>query len=95
MPAVLYDCDVVYSASISHYGSIQRHNGHQKGPLKLNVLWLNKKQLEMMRLTEVSGIIQFVELKKNSVSIEGIDYSGPVYGYVSVIGYDFRGIQKD
>ena len=93
MPAVLYDCDVVYSASISHYGSIPATQWPSKGTrVKLNVLWLNKKQLEIMHLTEGIGIAyNFVELKKNSVSIEGIDYSGPVYGYVSVNGiYDFH-----
>ncbi len=93
MPAILYDCDVVYSASISHYGSIPATQWPSKGTrVKLNVLWLNKKQLEIMHLTEGVGIAyNFVKLKKGSVSIEGIDYSGPVYGYVSVSGiYDFH-----
>ncbi len=93
VPAFLYNCDIVYSASISPYGSIPATQWPSTGTkVKLNVLWLNKKQLEIMHLTEGIGIAyNFVELEKGSVLMENLDYSGPVYGYVSVKGaYDFN-----
>ena len=93
VPAVLSNCDIVYSASISPYGSIPATQWPSKGTtVKLNVLWLDKKQLELMHLTEGIGIAyNFVELEKGSVLMKGINYSGPVYGYVSANGvYGFR-----
>ena len=91
-PAILYNSEIVYSASISPYGSIPATQWPSKGAeVILNVLWLNERQLNIMHLTEGIGIAyNFVELDEGSVVIEGIDYIGPVYGYVSVNGvYDF------
>ena len=91
-PAILFNSEIVYSASISPYGSIPATQWPSKGAeVILNVLWLNEKQLNIMHLTEGIGIAyNFVELDEGSVVIEGSDYIGPVYGYVSVNGvYDF------
>ena len=91
-PAILYNSEIVYSASISPYGSIPATQWPLKGAeVILNVLWLNERQLNIMHLTEGIGIAyNFVELDEGSVVIEGSDYTGPVYGYVSVNGvYDF------
>ena len=91
-PAILYNSEIVYSASISPYGSIPATQWPSKGAeVILNVLWLNERQLNIMHLTEGIGIAyNFVELDEGSVVIEGSDYIGPVYGYVSVNGvYDF------
>ena len=91
-PAILYNSEIVYSASISPYGSIPATQWPSKGAeVILNVLWLNERQLNIMHLTEGIGIAyNFVELDEGSVVIEGSDYIGPVYAYVSVNGvYDF------
>ena len=91
-PAILYNSEIVYSASISPYGSMPATQWPSKGAeVILNVLWLNERQLNIMHLTEGIGIAyNFVELDEGSVVIEGSDYIGPVYGYVSVNGvYDF------
>ena len=91
-PATLYNSDVVFSASISAYGSVPATQWPVDGAkVKLNVLWLNEKQLKTMHLSEGIGIAyNFVELKKESVSIDDINYDGPIYGYISINGvYDF------
>ena len=92
-PATLYNSEVVYSASISPYGSIPATQWPLDGAkVILNVLWLNHRQLNVMHLTEGIGIAyDFVELEKGSVKIDGVDYNGSIYGYVSVNGvYNFE-----
>ena len=91
--ATLINSDIVYSASISPYGSIPATQWPLKGSeVKLNVLWLNERQLNTMHLTEGIGIAyNFAELKEGSVIIQGINYKGPVYGYISINGvYNFN-----
>ncbi len=91
-PATLYDSDIAFSASISAYGSVPATQWPVKGAkVKLNVLWLNDKQLEIMHLSEGIGIAyNFVELNEGSVFINDINYNGPIYGYISINGvYDF------
>ena len=92
-PATLLNSEIVYSSSISAYGSIPATQWPLKGArVELNVLWLNNRQLQIMHLTEGIGIAyDFVELTEGSVLIKDIQYNGPVYGYVSVngvYGYD-------
>ena len=91
--ATLINSDIVYSASISSYGSIPATQWPLKGSeVKLNVLWLNDRQLNTMHLTEGIGIAyNFAELKEGSVIVKDINYKGPVYGYISINGaYNFN-----
>ena len=87
-PAKLYDSDIVYAASISAYGSLPATQWPSLGAIvDLNVLWLEEEQINIMHLTEAVGIAyNFVKLKKGSVKLSNFDYSGDVYGYVSVAG---------
>ena len=66
IPITLYDSDIVYAASISSYGSIPATQWPVHGVIsKLNMLWLNEKQLKIMHLSEGLGIVyDFVELDK-------------------------------
>ncbi len=92
-PAILHHSIIVFSASISPYGSIPATQWPLKGAeVNLNVLWLDQRQLNMMHLSEGLGIAyNFVELDKGSVEIKRINYDGPVFGYVSVNGiYNFN-----
>ena len=51
--ATLYDSDIVYSASISAYGSVPATQWPCEGvAVNLNVLWLKEDQLNKMHLTE-------------------------------------------
>ena len=87
-PAILYDSDIVYAASISAYGSVPATQWPSKGALvALNVLWLNEDQLNKMHLTEGLGIAyHFVKLTTGTVKIEDFDYTKDIYGYISVPG---------
>ena len=87
-PAILYDSDIVYAASISAYGSVPATQWPSKGALvALNVLWLNEDQLNKMHLTEGLGIAyHFVKLTTGTVKIEDFDYKKDIYGYISVPG---------
>ena len=87
-PAILYDSDIVYAASISAYGSVPATQWPSKGALvALNVLWLNEDQLNKMHLTEGLGIAyHFVKLTMGTVKIEDFDYTKDIYGYISVPG---------
>ena len=75
-PATLYDSDVVFSSSISAYGSVPATQWPFEGAkVKLNVLWLNDRQLNTMHLSEGIGIAyNFVELNEGSVSINDIRF---------------------
>ena len=87
-PAILYDSDIVYAASISAYGSVPATQWPSKGALvALNVLWLKEDQLNKMHLTEGLGIAyHFVKLTTGTVEIEDFDYTKDIYGYISVPG---------
>ena len=87
-PAILYDSDIVYAASISAYGSVPATQWPSKGAsVVLNVLWLNEGQLNKMHLTEGLGIAyHFVKLTAGTVKIENFDYKKNIYGYISVSG---------
>ena len=87
-PAILYDSDIVYAASISAYGSVPATQWPSKGTLvALNVLWLKEDQLNKMHLTEGLGIAyHFVKLTTGTVKIEDFDYTKDIYGYISVPG---------
>ncbi len=94
IPAKLYNSVVVYAASMSAYGSIPATQWPCEGSVsKLNLLWLNQDQLQIMHLSEGLGIAyNYVELDKNTVTIQEEDYSGPVFGYISTRGgYLFDG----
>ena len=87
-PAILYDSDIVYAASISAYGSVPATQWPSKGTsVALNVLWLKEDQLNKMHLTEGLGIAyHFVKLTTGTVKIEDFDYKKDIYGYISVPG---------
>ena len=56
-PITLYNSDIVYAASISNYGSIPATQWPVCGvKCKLNLLWLNEKQINKMHLSEGIGI---------------------------------------
>jgi len=84
----LYDSDIVYSASISAYGSVPATQWPCEGvSVNLNVLWLKEDQLNKMHLTEGLGIAyDFVKLKLETVKIKDFEYKKDIYGYVSVPG---------
>ena len=86
--ATLYDSDIVYSASISAYGSVPATQWPCEGvAVNLNVLWLKEDQLNKMHLTEGLGIAyDFVKLKLETVKIKDFEYKKDIYGYVSVPG---------
>jgi hypothetical protein len=86
--ATLYDSDIVYSASISAYGSVPATQWPCEGvSVNLNVLWLKEDQLNKMHLTEGLGIAyDFVKLKLETVKIKDFEYKKDIYGYVSVPG---------
>ncbi len=93
-PAKLYNSEIVYAASISVYGSIPATQWPKEGSdADLNLLWLTEEQLNIMHLSEGVGIAyDFVELDKSSVVLKEVDYSGPIFGYVSTKGiYTFEG----
>ena len=93
-PAKLYNSIIIYAASISAYGSIPATQWPCEGSVSdLNLIWLSKDQLQIMHLSEGLGIAyNYVELDKDTVSIQDEDYSGPVFGYVSTRGgYLFAG----
>ena len=87
-PAILFDSDIVYAASISAYGSVPATQWPSKGAsVALNVLWLKEDQLNKMHLTEGLGIAyHFVKLTTGTVKIEDFDYTKDIYGYISVPG---------
>ena len=87
-PAILYDSDIVYSASISAYGSMPSTQWPCEGvSVNLNVLWLQENQLNKMHLTEGLGIAyDFVKLKSGTVKIQDFEFKNDIYGYVSVPG---------
>jgi len=87
-PAVLYDSDIVYAASLSAYGSMPATQWPCKGTkVDLNVLWLNESQLNIMHLTEALGVAyNFVKLKLGTVKIKEFEWQKEVYGYVSIPG---------
>ena len=88
IPITLYDSDIVYAASISSYGSIPATQWPVHGVIsKLNLLWLNEKQLKKMHLSEGLGIAyDFAELDRETIKIKNLDYSGPVFAYISTRG---------
>ncbi len=77
-PTKLYNSVIVYAASMSAYGSIPATQWPCEGSVSdLNLLWLNQDQLQIMHLTEGLGIAyHYVELDKNTVTIQEDDYSG-------------------
>ena len=87
-PAILYDSDVCYAASISSYGSIPATQWPSIGAtVELNVLWLTREQLEIMHLTEAVGVAyDFVKMKPGTVKIKEFEFNGDIYGYVSIPG---------
>ena len=87
-PAILYDSDVCYAASISSYGSIPATQWPSIGTtVELNVLWLTREQLELMHLTEAVGVAyDFVKMKPGTVKIKDFEFNGNIYGYVSIPG---------
>ena len=87
-PAVLYNSDIVYAASISAYGSIPATQWPSiNAEVELNVLWLTQEQLNVMHLTEAVGIAyNFVKMNSGTVKIKDFEFNGDVYGYVSVAG---------
>ena len=87
-PAILYDSDIVYAASIAAYGSMPATQWPSIGTeVDLNVLWLTEKQLHIMHLTEAVGVAyNFVKMKSGTVKIKDFEFSGDIYGYVSVAG---------
>ena len=87
-PAILYDSDIVYAASIAAYGSMPATQWPSIGTeVDLNVLWLTEKQLHIMHLTEAVGVAyNFVKMKSGTVKIKDFQFSGDIYGYVSVAG---------
>ena len=87
-PAKLYNSIVVYAASISAYGSIPATQWPCEGSVSdLNLLWLSYDQLQIMHLSEGLGIAyNYVELDKDCVIINEVDYSGSIFGYISVRG---------
>ena len=87
-PAILYDSDVCYAASISSYGSIPATQWPSIGAtVELNVLWLTREQLEIMHLTEAVGVAyDFVKMKPGTVKIKDFEFNGDIYGYVSIPG---------
>ena len=92
-PVKLYNSEVVYAASISAYGSIPATQWPcENSESDLNLLWLSEDQLSIMHLTEGLGIAyNYVELDRTSVFVMEVDYSGPIFGYVSIRGgYLFR-----
>ena len=93
-PAKLYNSIVVYAASISAYGSIPATQWPCEGSVSdLNLLWLSYDQLKIMHLSEGLGIAyNYVELDKDTVTLQEEDYSGPIFGYISMKGvYLFDG----
>ena len=93
-PAKLYNSVIVYAASMSSYGSIPATQWPCEGSVSdLNLLWLEKDQLQIMHLSEGLGIAyNYVELDRGTVVIEEEDYSGPIFGYISTKGgYIFEG----
>ena len=92
--AKLYNSVIVYAASMSAYGSIPATQWPCEGSVSdLNLLWLNHDQLQIMHLSEGLGIAyHYVELDKNTVTIQEDDYAGPIFGYISTRGgYLFDG----
>jgi len=87
-PAILYDSDIVYAASISSYGSMPATQWPSIGTtVDLNVLWLTKEQLDLMHLTEAVGVAyDFVKMKPGTVKIKDFKYNRDIYGYVSIPG---------
>ena len=87
-PAILYDSDIVYAASISSYGSMPATQWPSIGTtVDLNVLWLTKEQLDLMHLTEAVGVAyDFVKMKLGTVKIKDFKYNRDIYGYVSIPG---------
>ena len=87
-PAKLFDSDIVYAASISAYGSLPATQWPSEGTIvDLNVLWLKEEQLNTMHLSEAVGVAyDFVKLQKGSVKLRDLEYSGYIYGYVSLAG---------
>ena len=87
-PAILYDSDVVFAASLSSYGSMPATQWPSKGTeVDLNVLWLNEEQLEIMHLSEALGVAyNFVKLKLGTVKIKDFKYTKHIYGYISISG---------
>ena len=87
-PAILYDSDVVFAASLSSYGSMPATQWPSKGTeVNLNVLWLNEEQLDIMHLSEALGVAyDFVKLKLNTVKIKDFKYTKQIYGYISIAG---------
>ncbi|MDC3063063.1 hypothetical protein OA253_00415 [Alphaproteobacteria bacterium] len=94
-PAKLCNSVIVYAASMSSYGSIPATQWPCEGSVSfLNLLWLNQNQLQIMHLSEGLGIdYNYVELDKDTVILQEEDYSGPIFGYISMKGgYLFDGI---
>ena len=87
-PAILIDCDIVYAASLSSYGSMPATQWPSKGTIvELNVLWLTEEQLNIMHRTESIGVAyDFVKLKSGTVKIKDFNYEKQIYGYVSISG---------
>ena len=87
-PAKLYNSVIVYAASMSAYGSIPATQWPCEGSVSdLNLLWLNQDQLQIMHLSEGLGIAyNYVGLDKDTVILQEEDYSGPIYGYISIRG---------
>lgn len=95
IPVILHDSDIVYAASISSYGSIPATQWPVNGvSSKLNLLWLNEKQLKIMHLSEGLGVAyDFVELDRQTVKIKNLNYNGPVFAYISsrgAFGFDIN-----
>ena len=87
-PAILYNSDIVYAASISAYGSIPATQWPSiNTEVELNVLWLTQEQLNVMHLTEAVGIAyNFVKMNSGTVKIKDFQFNGDVYGYVALAG---------
>ena len=75
-PAVLYNSDIVYAASISAYGSIPATQWPSiNAEVELNVLWLTQEQLNVMHLTEAVGIAyNFVKMNSGTVKIKDFEF---------------------
>ncbi len=86
--AKLYNSVIVFAASMSAYGSIPATQWPCEGSVSdLNLLWLNEDQLQIMHLSEGLGIAyNYVQLDKDTVFVQEVDYFGPIFGYVSTRG---------
>jgi len=93
-PAVLHDCDIVHAAMLGYYAAVPCTAFPARGcEVRLNVAWLDEKQLVQMHRTEAVGVAyDYIRFHAGAVTHLPAPLAGGdvVSGYQPIFGYAAR-----